>query len=96
VLTAANGEEALTVAQGHSGDIHVLLTDVVMPGGSGRLLAQKLVGLRPNVKVAYMSGYTDDAIVHHGVLDAGVYLLEKPFTSAQLTRKVREVLDGSS
>ena len=93
VLTAGNGEEALVTCAQQVGDIHLLLTDVVMPRMSGRVLAQELSKKRPTVKVLYMSGYTDDAIVHHGVLDAGMQFLTKPFTAENLTRKVREVLD---
>ena len=93
VLTAADGDEALLTCARHAGDIHLLLTDVVMPRMSGRALAQELSKTRPTLKVLYMSGYTDDAIVHHGVLDAGTHFLGKPFTAADLTRKVREVLD---
>jgi CheY-like chemotaxis protein len=93
VLTASDGEEALLVSARHVGDIHMLLTDVVMPGMSGRALAQQLSKARPTVKVLYMSGYTDNAIVHRGALDPGTHFLAKPFTSAGLTRKVREVLD---
>jgi two-component system cell cycle sensor histidine kinase/response regulator CckA len=94
VLTAASGQEALVTSAHHAGDIHLLLTDVVMPRMSGGVLAQELSKTRPTIKVVYMSGYTDSAIVHHGVLDAGTTLLTKPFTSSDLTRKIREVLDG--
>ena len=94
VLTAANGQTALRTSAQHAGDIHLLLTDVVMPRMSGRVLAQELAKTRPYLKVIFMSGYTDDAIVHHGVLDAGTHFLVKPFTKADLTRKVREVLDS--
>jgi DNA-binding response OmpR family regulator len=93
VLIAVDGDDALHVSAGHAGDIQLLLTDVVMPRMSGRVLAQELAKARPTVKVLYMSGYTDNAIVHHGVLDAGTYFLAKPFTSAGLVQKVREVLD---
>ena len=93
VLTAGNGEEALLTSAKHVGDIHLLLTDVVMPRMSGRVLAQQLAAKRPTVKVLYMSGYTDDAIVNHGVLEAGTPFLAKPFTSTDLAQKVREVLD---
>ena len=93
VLTAADGDEALMKSAQHAGDIHLLLTDVVMPRMSGRVLAQEVGKTRPTVKVVYMSGYTDNAIVHHGVLDAGTHFLAKPFTSAGLTKKIREVLD---
>jgi len=94
VLIAADGDDALLKGTQHAGDIHLLLTDVVMPRMSGRVLAQELSKTRPTLKVVYMSGYTDNAIVHHGVLDAGTQFLAKPFTSADLTSKVREVLDG--
>jgi PAS domain S-box-containing protein len=93
VLTAAAGDDALLVSAQHAGDIQLLLTDVVMPRMSGRVLAQELAKTRPTLKIVYMSGYTDNAIVHHGVLDAGTHFLAKPFTSAALTEKVREVLD---
>jgi CheY-like chemotaxis protein len=96
VLSAADGDEALEVCERHAGSIDLLLTDVVMPKMSGRALAQGLSKARPAIKVVYMSGYTDNAIVHHGVLDAGTQFLAKPFTSADLTQKVREVLDAGS
>jgi two-component system cell cycle sensor histidine kinase/response regulator CckA len=94
VLTAADGDGALEISAKRGGDIQLLLTDVVMPGMNGMRLAQKLLETRPAVKVLYMSGYTDDAMVHHGVLDAGTNFLAKPFTALGLTWKVREVLDG--
>jgi PAS domain S-box-containing protein len=93
VLSAADGNEALLRSEQHAGEILLLLTDVVMPRMSGRVLAQNLSKTRPTIKVLYMSGYTDDAIVHHGVLDAGAQFLAKPFIAADLARKVREVLD---
>jgi two-component system, cell cycle sensor histidine kinase and response regulator CckA len=96
VLSAGDGEEALRIVAGHVGPLHLLLTDVVMPHMGGRLLAEELVRTRPDLRVLYMSGYTDDAVVRHGVLDSGTNFLAKPFTSTDLARKVREVLDGGS
>jgi signal transduction histidine kinase/ActR/RegA family two-component response regulator len=93
VLEAENPDHALRVAAGHGETIHLLLTDVVMPGASGRDLVDRLMPLRPGLKVLYMSGYTDHAIVHHGVLDPGVAYMAKPFTPDEVTRRVREMLD---
>jgi len=95
VLEANNGEAALALAAQHSGPIHMLVTDVVMPGMSGRELSSQLSGSRPQIKVLYLSGYTEDAIVHEGVLDAGTAFLQKPFTLQTLSRKVREVLGNN-
>jgi len=82
------------VAKEHAGDrIHLLLTDVVMPGISGPELVESLLLLHPETKVIYMSGYTDNAIIHQGVLKHGVNYIQKPFTPDSLARKVREVLD---
>jgi len=92
VLTAASGSEALSTCKAHRGELNLLLTDVVMPRMSGKTLAKRLSALYPRIKVLFMSGYTDDAIVQHGVLDPGVRLISKPFTPADLTRKVQEVL----
>jgi PAS domain S-box-containing protein len=94
VLDAPNANAALTVARDHPAAIHLLVTDVVMPGESGRQLARRLAELRPDAKVLYMSGYTDDAIVHHGMLEPGLHYLQKPFTPVALARKVRAVLDA--
>jgi CheY-like chemotaxis protein len=94
VLEAPNGEEALRIVQGQNGNpIHLMVTDVVMPGMSGRQLADRLERLRPEMKILYISGYTDNAIVHHGVLEKGIDYIQKPFTIEGLARKVREVLD---
>jgi CheY-like chemotaxis protein len=92
VLVAANADEALRLFRQH-GAIDVLLTDVVMPGASGPELSRQLIELRPALKVLYMSGYTEEAIVHHGVVNPGVAFLHKPFTAETLDRKLREVLD---
>jgi two-component system cell cycle sensor histidine kinase/response regulator CckA len=94
VMTATNGADAIQAAQNYHGPIDLLLTDVVMPGMNGRALAKYLAALQPKMKVLYMSGYTDSAIADHGVLEAGTYLLRKPFTEDALTQKVREVLDA--
>ncbi len=94
VLTTENGHEALQAAQERQGPIHLLVTDVVMPKMGGRELAQRLAPGRPEMKVLYLSGYTDNAIVHHGVLEPGIAFLQKPFTPQSLARKVREVLDA--
>jgi PAS domain S-box-containing protein len=94
VLDAADGPAALALSADHRGGIDILVTDVVMPGMSGRELAERLAPLRPDMKVLYTSGYTDDAMVRQGVLNAGVAFLQKPFVPDTLARKVRDVLDG--
>ena len=94
VLEAENGEDALRVSEAHDGSIDLMITDVVMPKMGGKEIAERLQPLYPQMKVIYMSGYTDNAIVHHGVLAPGLNFLEKPFTPDALARKVREVLDN--
>jgi len=93
VLDARGGDEAIRLGRELGGPIDLLLTDVVMPETSGREVAKRLNKLRPATRVLYMSGYTDDAIVHHGVLDSDVEFIQKPFTPIALAQKVREVLD---
>jgi CheY-like chemotaxis protein len=93
LLDAPNGAEALTVAAGHAGVIDALVTDVVMPGMNGRELAARLLKLRPQVKVLFISGYAADAFGSDGVLDPGMAYLAKPFTAAQLTLKLRQVIE---
>lgn len=94
VLVARDVDEAVRVASAHLGPIDLLLTDVIMPKANGRRVAERVQLERPGVRVVYMSGYTDDAIVHHGVLEPGIVLLEKPFTEQDLARTVRATLDG--
>jgi CheY-like chemotaxis protein len=95
VLKTKGANEALEIGERHKKHIHLLLTDVVMPQMSGRELAEHLAPLHPETKVLYMSGYSDNAVVHHGLLDPGTTFLQKPFTPDALTLKVREVLDGA-
>jgi two-component system, cell cycle sensor histidine kinase and response regulator CckA len=96
VLEAECGADALKMSEEHKGPIHLLLTDVVMPGMSGRVLADQLVKHRPETRVVYMSGYTGQTVGEHGVLAEGSFFLPKPFTREALARKVREALDGSA
>jgi len=92
VIEAAGPTEAVEIAERHAEEIHLLVTDVVMPGTNGRVLARKLVATRPTLRVLYMSGYTDDVIAHSGVLESGTLLLEKPFTARALLARVRTAL----
>jgi two-component system cell cycle sensor histidine kinase/response regulator CckA len=93
VLEAAHGEEALRICRTHEGTIHLLLTDVIMPGLNGRELAAQIEPLLARIKVLYMSGYTDNAILREGRLDPEMNFLQKPFTPSVLLQKVREVLE---
>jgi len=95
VLEAADGVEALRLFEDHEGSISLVLTDVVMPQMSGQALADRLRAARPELKVLFMSGYTDDAVVRHGVQAAEVAFIQKPFSPHQLTRKVQELLRGA-
>ena len=94
VLESTSPEDALQIGVQHKEPIDLLLTDVVLPRMSGRKIAEHLAFLRPELKVLYMSGYTDDAVFRNGVLETGAAFLQKPFTPAALARKVREVLDA--
>jgi DNA-binding NtrC family response regulator len=94
VLEAGNPQEAVRIANDYTNPIHILLTDVIMPESEGAPLVSRLRVSRPELPVLYMSGYTDDAIVHHGVLEDGIPFLQKPFTPHGLANKVREVLDA--
>jgi CheY-like chemotaxis protein len=95
VLLAESPDAAERIAGSYPGPIHLMLTDVVMPGMRGPELAERLLRLRPDLRVLYMSGYTDNAITHHGFLDAGTEFLQKPFTPPALMQKIREVLGSS-
>jgi len=96
VLEAAQGSEALQICEREKAPIHLLLTDVVMPQISGSALAEQLKLLHPEMQVLFMSGYTEDAIVHHGILNSDVNFISKPFRMTALVQKVREVLDTAS
>jgi CheY-like chemotaxis protein len=93
VLETSSGDEALAYAAKHSGPIHMLLTDVVMPGMNGKVLAERMLELRPGIRVLYMSGYTENVVAHKGILDSGIDYLQKPFSPALLAIRVREVLE---
>jgi len=94
VLEARDGAEAIRVAQAHTGRIDLLTTDVVMPRMGGREVADRVSAIHPGIKLLFLSGYTDDAVVRHGILEAQVAFLQKPFTPTSLATKVRDVLDG--
>jgi len=93
-LVARDGAQALQIADAHAGVIDLLVTDVIMPGITGRAAADAIREARPGIRVLYISGYTDEAIMRHGVLGAGVAFLNKPFACETLLSKVRELLDG--
>jgi len=93
VMEAAHGEEAIQLAGTHRGTIHLLVSDLVLPGISGRRLAERLGASKPGIKLLYISGYTADAVIRHGVLESETSFLQKPFSPGALACKVREVLD---
>jgi len=95
VLGAGDATQAMQVAREHAGPIQLILTDVVLPGVSGRVLAERLMGVRPEANVLFMSGYTDDIVLYHQVSQAAFNFIQKPFTRVNLTSKVRQVLDDS-
>jgi CheY-like chemotaxis protein len=95
VLTASNGTEGLERSDGYEGEIHLLVSDVIMPGMGGRELSEAVVRARPDIKVLFISGYMDDVLLRHGVREGEVDLLFKPFTAGEFARRVREALDGS-
>ena len=96
VLSEATPAEAMQKAKSHSSAIDLLMTDVVMPEMNGRDLAEKIIALHPDIKLLFMSGYTEDIIAHQGVLDKGVAFIQKPFSMTDMTKKVRDVLDMAS
>jgi two-component system cell cycle sensor histidine kinase/response regulator CckA len=93
VLEAGDGPTALTIAEGHAGTIHLLLTDVVMPGMNGGELARRMRHVRRGIRVVFMSGFSTEAVATHGVLAPGAAFLQKPFTIQELTGRLRDVLD---
>ena len=95
-MTAGTPEEGLAICKSNHHEIRLLVTDVVMPRMNGRQLAERIQRVYPKIRVLYISGYTDNAIVHYGVLDPGLWFLAKPFTLSALVAKVREVLDADT
>jgi DNA-binding NtrC family response regulator len=93
VISAITPSEALALAEHHQGPIHLLITDVVMPEMNGKDLKDHLIVFRPDIRVLYMSGYTSDAIAHHGVLEKGIHFLQKPFSVKTLAARAREALE---
>ena len=96
ILEASEGEEALQVCRQHDGTIHLLLSDVIMPGITGVPLIEQIKSLRPDIRILFMSGYTDDALGRQGVLASGVSYIQKPFMPADLLRKVYDILESQT
>jgi len=94
VLTAPGGEEALRLAESHEGEVHLLLTDIMMPGMNGVEVAGRVLRVRPGIRIVYMSGYADQDLVGQGLLQPGTHFLQKPFTPQELGTRVREILNG--
>jgi len=94
VLEAGGVQAAMTAAAAHQGDIHLIVADVILEDGTGKALYEKLAAVRPSIRVLFMSGYTADVIGYHGIMQEGVYFIQKPFSLSAFTRKVRDVLDG--
>jgi CheY-like chemotaxis protein len=94
VLEASDASQALALSEGGAAAIDIVVTDVIMPGMSGRELVTQLSAARPGLRILYMSGYTDNAIAHRGILDEGTHFIQKPFTMRALAQKVRDVLDA--
>ena len=95
VITAANGEDALKISAEYKKKIHLMLTDVILTGINGRILAERILEFRPDIKILYISGYTGDIISRSGILEEGIRFISKPFTGSELSRKIREILDES-
>ena len=95
MIEASGGEEALAILKRYEAPFHLILTDVIMPGESGKNIADKILQLFPGIPVIFMSGYTDDAIVHHGVLDKNTNFIQKPFSIIALVQKIRNILDNT-
>jgi YesN/AraC family two-component response regulator len=95
MIEAGNGDEAIAAFKESDGKFDLLLTDVIMPGMSGKVLAETLVAELPDLRVLYMSGYTDNVIAQQGVLDEGIFFVNKPLVPSTLSKKVREVLDSN-
>ena len=94
VIEASNGREALRTAQEYAGKIHLVLTDVVMPEMNGKVLVSQIEAARPGIRAVFISGYAENAIVHHGILESNIAFLQKPFAGNALASKVREVIDS--
>jgi two-component system, cell cycle sensor histidine kinase and response regulator CckA len=93
ILHASNGDEALQIARNYGSAIDLLITDVVMPGMNGRQLAEKLLLIRPKIKILFTSGYTENAIAHHGIIEKDLNFIGKPYSSHDLAHKIRQLLD---